>query len=46
MVTKDKAVLSQMSAWGWDDGLKPGPLAPVTRMDSFRDQFITSFSRK
>jgi len=45
IVSKDKAVLAKMAGWGWQDGLKPGPLAPVTRMDTFRDQFLTTFSQ-
>ena len=44
-LAKDKAVLAKMAGWGWQDGLKPGPLAPVTRMDTFRDQFLTTFSQ-
>jgi hypothetical protein len=36
-------VLDQMSGWGWTDGLKPSPDAPVWRMDSFRDKFLTTF---
>ena len=27
------AVLDRISGWGWQDGLKPGPQAPVWRMD-------------
>jgi hypothetical protein len=45
IVAKDKAVLAKMAGWGWQDGLQPGPLSPVTRMDTFRDQFLTAFSR-
>ena len=45
IVSRDKAVLAKMAGWGWQDGLKPGPLAPVTRMDTFRDQFLTTFSQ-
>ncbi len=45
IVSKDEAVLAKMAGWGWQDGLKPGPGAPVTRMDTFRDQFLTTFSQ-
>ncbi|MGC4815400.1 sulfatase-like hydrolase/transferase [Micromonospora sp. DT228] len=43
IITKDRAVLDRISGWGWQDGLKPGPSAPVWRMDSFRDRFLTAF---
>ncbi|GII25768.1 sulfatase [Planosporangium mesophilum] len=43
IVAKDPAVLDRISGWGWQDGLKPGPRAPVWRMDSFRDRFLTAF---
>ena len=43
IVTRDRAVLDRISDWGWQDGLKPGPAAPVWRMDAFRDRFLTAF---
>jgi hypothetical protein len=43
IVTRDRAVLDRIAAWGWQDGLKPGPQAPVWRMDTFRDRFLTAF---
>ncbi|MFC6022016.1 sulfatase-like hydrolase/transferase [Plantactinospora solaniradicis] len=43
IVARDPAVLERISGWGWQDGLKPGPNAPVWRMDSFRDRFLTAF---
>jgi hypothetical protein len=43
IVAKDPAVLDRISGWGWQDGLKPGPQAPVWRMDTFRDRFLTTF---
>ncbi|MDG4810571.1 sulfatase [Micromonospora sp. WMMD1120] len=43
IVTRDRAVLDRISGWGWQDGLKPGPQAPVWRMDAFRDRFLTTF---
>ncbi len=45
IVTRDKAVLARISAWNWQDGLKPDLEAPVWRMDSFRDRFLTTFAR-
>jgi hypothetical protein len=43
IVTRDRAVLNRISTWGWQDGLKPGPQAPVWRMDAFRDRLLTAF---
>jgi len=43
IVTQDRSVLSRISSWGWHDGLRPGPQAPVWRMDTFRDRFLTAF---
>ncbi|OLB81761.1 MAG: sulfatase [Actinobacteria bacterium 13_2_20CM_2_71_6] len=43
IVAHDQAVLDRISGWGWQDGLKPGPQAPVWRMDTFRDRFLTAF---
>jgi hypothetical protein len=43
IVAKDPAVLNRISGWGWTTGLKPGSQAPVWRMDSFRDRFLTAF---
>jgi hypothetical protein len=45
IVARDRAVLDRVSTWGWQDSLKPGPLAPVWRMDTFRDRFLAAFSR-
>jgi hypothetical protein len=43
IVTRDRAVLDRISGWGWDEGLKPGPQAPVWPMEAFRDRFLTAF---
>jgi hypothetical protein len=43
IVAGDPAVLQQISSWGWQDGLRPGPEAPVWPMDAFRDRFLTAF---
>lgn len=43
IITRDRGVLDRISGWGWQDGLKPGPQAPVWRMDAFRDRFLTAF---
>jgi hypothetical protein len=46
IVARDHAVLDRISGWGWTDGLKPGPQAPVWRMDTFRDRFLTAFGSR
>jgi hypothetical protein len=46
IVAHDPAVLKQMSGWGWNDGLKPSPTAPVWKMDTFRDRFLSTYSPK
>ena len=43
IVTRDQAVLDRISGWGWQDGLRPSPQAPVWPMDSFRDRFLTAY---
>jgi Sulfatase len=40
---KDRAVMAKAADWGWTDGLKPDPKAPVWQMDQFRDRFLTTF---
>ncbi len=45
IVARDPKVLDRIASWGWTDGLKPGPQAPVWRMDAFRDKFLTAFGR-
>ena len=43
IVSGDPAVLDKAASWGWQDGLKPDAQAPVWKMDSFRDRFLTTF---
>ncbi|WP_328616450.1 sulfatase [Amycolatopsis sp. NBC_00355] len=45
IVAKDPKVLDRISGWGWTDGLHPAAQAPVWKMDSFRDRFLTAFAR-
>jgi hypothetical protein len=35
--------MDRISGWGWDEGMLPGPKAPLWRMDVFRDRFLTAF---
>ena len=43
IVTRDRSVLDRIAQWGWQEGLKPDAQAPVWRMDTFRDRFLTAF---
>ena len=43
IVARDPAVLEQISGWGWQEGIKPGPQNPVWPMDAFRDRFLGAF---
>ncbi|HWS34146.1 MAG TPA: sulfatase [Actinoplanes sp.] len=43
IIAKDPKTLDRISAWGWTDGLKPDPAAPIWRMDTFRDKFFAAF---
>ncbi|MFF6785122.1 sulfatase [Streptomyces sp. NPDC012510] len=43
LVARDPEVLDRIDDWGWSDGLRPGDDAPVWRMDSFRDRFLTAY---
>ena len=43
LVTRDREVVDRISDWGWQDGMRPSPDAPVWRMDSFRDRFLAAF---
>jgi hypothetical protein len=43
IVAKDPKVLDRISSWNWTPGLRPAPSAPVARMDTFRDRFMTTF---
>ncbi len=43
IIARDPAVLNRISGWGWTDGLKPSPQAPVWPMSAFRNRFLTAF---
>ncbi|HEV7875026.1 MAG TPA: sulfatase-like hydrolase/transferase [Nocardioides sp.] len=43
VLSRDRTVLDRVSDWGWTDGLRPDPDAPVWRMDAFRDRFLAAF---
>ncbi|WP_246274475.1 sulfatase [Phytohabitans houttuyneae] len=44
IVTRDRGVLDRISGWQWEQGIKPSKDAPVWRMDTFRDRFLTAYS--
>jgi len=44
MVARDPSVFRQIASWRWQDGLLPGPDAPLEPMDAFRNQFLGAFS--
>ncbi|NEB04347.1 CDP-alcohol phosphatidyltransferase [Streptomyces sp. SID13726] len=43
IVAKDPKVLAKITSWNWTDGLKPAHNAPVWKMSSFRDRFLTAY---
>ncbi|WNC03260.1 hypothetical protein Q2K21_28710 [Streptomyces sp. CGMCC 4.7035] len=43
IVAKDPKVLDKIADWGWSDGLRPAHDAPVWKMSSFRDRFLTAY---
>ncbi|WP_221176921.1 CDP-alcohol phosphatidyltransferase family protein [Nocardioides pocheonensis] len=44
VIARDPAVMDRIAGWGWQDGLRPQPDAPVWRMDTFRDRFFAAFT--
>src|SRR5262249_5077453 len=44
IVARGPSVFRQITSWHWQDGLLPGPSAPLERMDAFRNQFLGAFS--
>ena len=44
IVARDPSVFRQIASWHWQDGLLPGPSAPLEPMDAFRNQFLDAFS--
>ncbi|MFF3884873.1 sulfatase-like hydrolase/transferase [Streptomyces sp. NPDC001914] len=43
IVAKDPKVLDRIADWGWTDGIQPDHDAPVWKMSSFRDRFLTAY---
>ena len=46
VIAHDPAVLKRIAGWGWNDGLRPRPHAPVWPMSAFRDRFLRAFDSK
>ena len=44
IVARDPSVFRQIASWRWQDGLLPGPNAPLEPMNAFRNQFLGAFS--
>jgi hypothetical protein len=44
LVASDPTVLAGTAGWDWQEGLLPGPTAPVWPMDAFRDRFLAAFT--
>nr|WP_203723079.1 CDP-alcohol phosphatidyltransferase [Streptomyces coelicoflavus] len=43
IVAKDPKVLDAIDGWHWTEGLEPAKDAPVWKMSSFRDRFLTAY---
>ncbi len=43
VIARDPDVVDRITGWGWEAGLRPGPDAPVWRMDEFRDRFVAAY---
>ena len=43
IVAKDPEVLRAIDDWRWTPGLRPADDAPVWKMDTFRDRFLTAY---
>ncbi len=46
VIAHDPAVLDRIAGWGWGDGLRPAPQAPVWPMSAFRDRFLSAFGSR
>jgi hypothetical protein len=43
VIAHDPRVMDRTASWGWQDGMRPSPQAPVWPMGAFRDRFLTAF---
>jgi len=44
IIARDPSVFRQIAPWRWQDGLLPGPSAPLEPMNAFRNQFLGAFN--
>jgi phosphatidylglycerophosphate synthase len=44
VIAHDPNVVDRITGWGWQEGMRPGPHAPVWPMDAFRDRFLAAYS--
>jgi hypothetical protein len=45
IISKDPEVMNRISSWRWQPGMLPSPTAPLWRMDTFRNRFLTAYGR-
>lgn len=45
VIARDPAVIRRIEGWGWEDGLRPSPDAPVSPMNTFRGRFLAAFEQ-
>lgn len=43
IIAHDPKVMDRIASWEWEDGMLPDPQAPVWRMDTFRNRFLTAY---
>jgi len=43
VIAHDPAVMRRISGWGWANGMRPAPNAPLWPMSAFRDRFLGAF---
>jgi phosphatidylglycerophosphate synthase len=43
VIARDPKVMDRVAGWRWQDGMLPGPQAPVWPMSAFRDRFLSAF---
>jgi len=43
IISSDPKVMDRISSWGWQDGLRPEPDAPLWPMNAFRDKFLAAY---
>ena len=46
VIAHDPAVMRRIGGWGWVDGMRPSPTAPVWPMSAFRDRFLGAFGSR